>query len=296
MSETTANLQRKLGTAGDLYAVVHTMKAMAASSIGQYRHAVAALDTYYRTVQLGLALCLRQDQAQRGAPGAHDAPPLPSSIDAVVFGSDLGMVGQFNDSMYQYVMATLAPMAGEKTVWPVGERIGTLFADGGVARARRFTLPVSTLAIAPLVGKILLALDARPGGILGSQVYVFHHRQVAGGSFEPASERLLPLDAAWMAALAALPWPGRQLPQLVGDVPVTLAAFINEYLFVSLFRACAESQASENASRLIAMQRAETNIDQLHDELQRRFHRLRQSGIDEELFDLVAGFEAMPPS
>ncbi len=180
-------------------------------------------------------------------------------------------------------------------MWPVGERIATLFADSGLARARQFTLPVSALAIAPWVGTILLALDGKPGAGHPSQVYVFHHRPVEGGSFAPASERLLPLDAAWMAELAALPWPGRPLPQLVGDVASTLAAFIDEYLFVSLFRACAESQASENASRLVAMQRAETSIDQLHDELQRRFHRLRQSGIDEELFDLVAGFEAMPP-
>jgi F-type H+-transporting ATPase subunit gamma len=68
---------------------------------------------------------------------------------------------------------------------------------------------------------------------------------------------------------------------------------VREYLFVSLFRACAESLASENASRLAAMQRAENNIDELLEDLNRTFHRLRQSGIDEELFDVVSGFEAM---
>jgi len=66
-----------------------------------------------------------------------------------------------------------------------------------------------------------------------------------------------------------------------------------EYLYVSLFRACAESLASENASRLAAMQRAEKNIDELLVDLNRTFHRLRQSGIDEELFDVVSGFEAL---
>ena len=73
----------------------------------------------------------------------------------------------------------------------------------------------------------------------------------------------------------------------------TLLAFVREYLFVSLFRACAESLASENASRLAAMQRAEQNIDELLEDLNRTFHRLRQSGIDEELFDVVSGFEAL---
>jgi F-type H+-transporting ATPase subunit gamma len=73
----------------------------------------------------------------------------------------------------------------------------------------------------------------------------------------------------------------------------TLGALIREYLFISLFRACAESLASENASRLAAMQRAEKNIDELLEDLNRTFHRLRQSGIDEELFDVISGFEAL---
>jgi F-type H+-transporting ATPase subunit gamma len=60
-----------------------------------------------------------------------------------------------------------------------------------------------------------------------------------------------------------------------------------------LFRACAESLASENASRLAAMQRADQNIDELLEDLNGTFHSLRQSGIDEELFDVIAGFEAL---
>lgn len=66
-----------------------------------------------------------------------------------------------------------------------------------------------------------------------------------------------------------------------------------QYLFVALFRACAESLASENASRTPAMERADRNIDKLLQSLQGSFHRRRQSGIDEELFDVVSGFEAL---
>jgi F-type H+-transporting ATPase subunit gamma len=79
----------------------------------------------------------------------------------------------------------------------------------------------------------------------------------------------------------------------MGGGTATLRALIREYLFVSLFRACAESLASENASRLAAMQRADKNIDELVEDLNRTFHRLRQSGIDEELFDVISGFEAL---
>ena len=42
MSETTASLRRKINEAGDLQSVVRTMKAVAASNIGQYEKSVPA--------------------------------------------------------------------------------------------------------------------------------------------------------------------------------------------------------------------------------------------------------------
>jgi F-type H+-transporting ATPase subunit gamma len=51
--------------------------------------------------------------------------------------------------------------------------------------------------------------------------------------------------------------------------------------------------ASENASRLAAMQRADKNIDELLVDLNGSCHRLCQSSIDEELFDVVSGFDAL---
>ena len=60
MSGTMESLRRKIDGAGDLEGVVRSMKALAASSIGQYEKAVQSLDDYYRTVELGLVACLRQ--------------------------------------------------------------------------------------------------------------------------------------------------------------------------------------------------------------------------------------------
>jgi F-type H+-transporting ATPase subunit gamma len=51
--------------------------------------------------------------------------------------------------------------------------------------------------------------------------------------------------------------------------------------------------ASENASRLAAMERADKNIDELLENFHGVYHRLRQSGIDEELFDVISGYEAL---
>ena len=294
MSDTTASLSRKIGTAGDLQSVVRTMKAVAASSIGQYESAVRALDDYYRTVQLGLGACLRE--IERPAPSPAPAPAArreTGPIAAVVFGSDQGLVGQFNDLMADFVVKTLNDLPGEKTVWTVGERIRSRLLETDLDLSQSFILPGSIGAITPLVGQILIGIEALREKTEATRVIVFHNSPHAGAIYSPTCQRLLPLDEVWRRKLTAMAWPTQILPEVVDDAAATLLAFVREYLFVSLFRACAESLASENASRLAAMQRAEKNIDELLEDLNRSFHRLRQSGIDEELFDVISGFEAL---
>jgi F-type H+-transporting ATPase subunit gamma len=154
-------------------------------------------------------------------------------------------------------------------------------------------VPNSVKAITPLVGQIQIESETRRAKGEYARVYVFHNRPQSGALYEPVSQRLLPLDAQWQLGLAQVRWPAGNLPEVMGGGTTTLRALIREYLFISLFRACAESLASENASRLAAMQRAEKNIDELLEDLNRTFHRVRQSGIDEELFDVVSGFEAL---
>ncbi len=90
-----------------------------------------------------------------------------------------------------------------------------------------------------------------------------------------------------------IPWPTPSPPEVLARGEATLLSLIREYLFVAIFRACAGSLASENASRLAAMQRAERNIGDLVEELTRAFNQTRQNSIDEELFDLLGGFEAL---
>ena len=114
-----------------------------------------------------------------------------------------------------------------------------------------------------------------------------------GAIYAPVTEPLLPLDAAWRRSVTQRRWPTHNLPEVLGASAATLAALIGEHLFVCLFHACAASLASENASRLAAMQRAEKNIDELLCTMNATFHRQRQNSIDEELFDVVSGFEAL---
>ena len=292
MSDTTASLRRKIAGAGDLQSVVRTMKAVAASSIGQYEKSVSALADYYRTVELGLGACFRESGP---APmiAERKSQTVAGAIGAVVFGSDQGLVGQFNDVVADYAVKTLAALPAKPEVWAVGERVQARLADAGLPMMGLFAVPNSVKAITPLVGQILVESEARHSRGKVTELHLFYNRPTSAAVYAPVSQRLLPLDENWRRKLAELPWPTGTLPEVMGGGTETLRALIREYLFVSLFRACAESLASENASRLAAMQRADKNIDELLGDLNGTFHRLRQSGIDEELFDVISGFEAL---
>ena len=292
MSGTIESLTRKISGAADLEAVVRSMKALAASSIGQYQKAVRSLDEYASTVELALTACLRQsgpgyNKAKTGAKKQH-------GIGAIVFGSDQGLVGRFNEEVVDYAVNTLKGLPGTITkIWPLGERIHALLTDAGQPTAGILPVPVSVNAIAGLVGQILIDVEAtlERGDVV--EVYLFHNRPKSESVYEPIGKRLLPLDLAWQKKLAAAPWPSKLPPEVIQGTMSPLRAFIREYLFVLLFQACAESLASENASRLAAMQRAEKNIDGILEDLNLKLHRIRQESIDEELFDVIAGYEAL---
>ncbi len=292
MSDSPSSLRRKIGSAQDLQSVVRTMKALAASSIGQYQSSVHALGDYWSAVELGLGACFRE--ATLAAPRVpHKREPEAKAIGAVVFGSDQGLVGQFNEVVADHAIKTLAGMHGKPQVWAVGERVHARLADAGLTMAGLFPVPTSVDAIAPLIDQIQIASEAQRAKGTYARVYVFHNRPKSAALYEPTNQRLLPLDAEWQRGLTKVVWPTRNPPQIMGSGTETMRALIREYLFISLFRACAESLASENACRLAAMERADKNIDALLEHLHGTFHRLRQQSIDEELFDVVSGYAAL---
>jgi F-type H+-transporting ATPase subunit gamma len=292
MSDTTESLRRKIGSAGDLQSVVRTMKALAASTIGQYERSVRALSDYYRTVELGLGACFREYEPAEGVVD-RKAPSRAVATSAIVFGSDQGLVGQFNDIVADHAIKTLAALPGKCRVWAVGERVHARLADRGLPPVGLFTVPNSVQAITPLVGQIQIECEVHRDKDENSALWVFHNRPMSKTMYEPVGQRLLPLDAQWQRSLTQIRWPTAHLPEVFGSGIATLRALVREYLFISLFQACAESLAGENASRLAAMERAEKNINDLLEELHQTFHQLRQSGIDEELFDVISGFRAL---
>ena len=168
-----------------------------------------------------------------------------------------------------------------------------LVTQAGLPSPTYLAVPHSIDGILPLVDQILIGIETARQKSHVNEIYVYHNQPLASAGYRPVSKRLLPLDAIWQRELTALRWVTPTIPEVISGTRASLQAFVREYLFVLLYQACAESLASENASRLAAMQRAEKNIKEIPEDLNRIFHRIRQEAIDEELFDVVSGFEAL---
>lgn len=286
MSDTLESLRRKLDSATKLGSVVRAMKALAASSIGQYEAALRALGDYEKSVEIGLRTCIPDVEISRS--------PLPGSIGAIVFGSDQGLVGRFNETIAQFALGQLAAMPGGKRISGVGDRVCEQVEAAGFTLVQRYTLPGSVEGISALVERLLLESEASHSKGECASVFIFNNRPQSMALYAPVSLRLLPLDAEAAAGPPETPrQPAARFREVLGAHDATRSALVREYLFICLYKACAESLASENGGRLVAMQSAQKNIEALSAATSQSYYRLRQSSIDADLFDVMTGFNTL---
>ncbi len=290
--QTSEALKRRIQSAQDLLGVVKTMKALAAVSIRQYQKAVESLGDYNRTVEMGLQIALRE---RRGG-GAASEKAKVGRIGAIVFGSDQGLCGQLNNIIVAHAneeMDRIGVKKEHRIVIAVGMRAADIMEDTGQRILEVLTNPGSTSGITPMVQDITVLLENWRFRRQIEHMYLFFNHYVSGATYRPKTVRLLPVDREWLKNLEMKKWPSKTLPMFTMDWEALFRSLIREYLFVSLYRAFAESLASENASRLAAMQSAEKNIEERLEDLFLQYHRQRQMTITEELLDIVAGFEAL---
>jgi F-type H+-transporting ATPase subunit gamma len=165
--------------------------------------------------------------------------------------------------------------------------------DSPLTPSEVLSTPSSTGGITPLVQDLLVRIERWNTDKRIDSVTVFHCEHESRSGYHPRHFRLLPLDKQWLARIRETEWPTKMAPTFTMPADQLFSALVRQYLFMSLYRACAESMASENASRLAAMRGAEKNIGDRIDDLTGHFHQLRQMTITEELLDIASGFEAL---
>ncbi|AOY88084.1 F0F1 ATP synthase subunit gamma [Marinobacter salinus] len=293
--ESLEQLHKQLDSLDQLRSIVKTMKALSAANIHQFEQAVEALGGYYRTVELGLHVVLK-DMKPSGF--EHGPASRPRRLGAVVFGSDHGLCGRFNEEIAEHAIMRMDSTAAEKEdrrLLAVGARVAGSLENAGLHVEEDFLTPGSAVQITATVQQILLKIDQWQEEAGAHYIFLFYNRHSRQRSYQPTGVQLLPMNLRRFHRLEEEPWPSRSLPTFTMERQALFHRLLDQYLFVSVFRACAESQASEHASRLSAMQSAERNLDERIGDVTMSYRRARQTVITSELLDLVSGFEALEP-
>ncbi|MBE9502576.1 MAG: F0F1 ATP synthase subunit gamma [Proteobacteria bacterium] len=290
--KTIESLRKNIKSAEDLRAIVKTMKTLAAVNIRHYEKAVESVSNYYRTIELGLQVVLQRGPAQL-RPLSKDKG---KGVCAVIFGSDQGLCGGFNDHIVSHafeVMYEREAIREQKLVVCVGSRAAVLLDKEGHPAHELYPVPGSLAGVTPLIQEIVLKIEGwqREGRI--DTVLLFHNKPVSSVAYEPHTVHLLPLADEWFESIAGKKWPTRMLPTFTMDRAKLFSSLIFQYGFVSLYRAFVESIASENTARLTSMQSAEKNIEERLEEIYTQYRQQRQDSITAELLDIVSGFEAL---
>ena len=213
--ETLESFRRRITVATEMQAVVRTMKTLAAVNIRQYEAAVASLADFNRTLRLGFQILFRDHTAE------IRSPKRANEFAAIVFGSDQGMCGQFNEQIADYTLDYIRSRSGSFSDWSVlalGARIHSRLSDAQLPIDSTADLPGSLSGITPLVQQLLPDLERWQTERNFARVYVFYNRRLSPSTFAPRHFRLLPPDLKTLARArpggirqsACLPSTGRQ--------------------------------------------------------------------------------------
>lgn len=289
--ELLETLKRKINSAEELYSLVKTMKALAAVSIREHEQAVESLKEYHKTIEMGFQILLQNRKEEE----LFEIGSIERKrMCAIIFGSERGMCGQFNEKISAYyidIMNDLNIEPQNRIVFALGDRIITRLEEAGQAIEQRFSLFESNINFT--LQEVLINIEELRMKKEIDQIVLFYNRPATGTSFHSNMVYLLPFDPEWIRSLSMKKWPSRNMPIFTMDWESLFTSLTRQYLFFSLYRAFVESIASENTSRLASMQVAEKNIEERLRDLNAGFNLQRQTSITSELLDIMTGFEAL---
>lgn len=271
-----------------IHDIVSAMRAIAAGRIQGAQRALAGAVAYQEVVLRALRAA-SADLGPRLLPEANGNPPL-----VVVMTSEQPLCGAFNSDVVALAQRRLRELreAGPVHLVVVGERgrphlLGRGGDPGRGGSEHAEPAATSVQGLRDLVKRVAALVDRRlAAGELGS-LHIIYSRYRSVSEQEPTEERVLPIDLGRLpGAVEKGTAPAEHYRYLA--TPALVAGLVSEYAFVSLYRIAAEGFASEQASRLLAMDGATRNTEEMLGALLSLERRERQGEVTRQMLELIA--------
>lgn len=278
-------LKKSIDSAGNLKSIVGTMKAHASSNINQFQNAARASGEYRRVLDMSLYVVLSAEEEIMPMEELEKGDTIH-----LVFGSDHGLAGRFNERIIDYALQNI-PKAEDHKLIAIGQQtLQRLRFDFDIIDS--FNVPQTTDSIASMVMNLLVRINELREEAHVKKIILYYNKPRDNYAFEEETENLFPIDLSKLIK-DSIDWESKSIPTYFSDKQDLLSNLIRQYIFITLYRTFCYSLASENASRLSSMQSAEKNIEERLEELNYEYRRERQNSITEEINDVISGFKAI---
>ena len=292
---TLKSLKLRIASVKSTQKITKAMKMVAAAKLRRAQEAAEAGRPYASRIEAVVA-----SLGARITPGPQTSKMLTGSGKEetyllVVCTSDRGLAGAFNANIVKAArQRAQALIAAGKTVkfYLVGKKGGAVIRrlfPGTIIASTEFA-GVKQIAFehaAPIADDIAARYEAGEFDV----AYMYYAKFQSALVQEPTEQQILPVpvQAGGGEAAAGVSAAVEYEPDEEG----ILADLLPRNLSVQLFRALLENAASEQGSRMTAMDNATRNAGDMINRLSIQYNRQRQAAITTELVEIISGAEAL---
>jgi F-type H+-transporting ATPase subunit gamma len=214
-------------------------------------------------------------------------------LHLVIIAADKGLCGAFNVNILRRASQIIRAQQDKREikVTVVGRKARDFFKNFGVNFAAQHVLVFQNLqyAFADVLSKELI--ESFVSGQADEVILLYTHF-VSTMTLKVQEERLMPFNVAVAET-------GNEGPKNYGEYEFEpareqiLEALLPRAVSMQVWKALLESQASEFAARMTAMDSATRNSKEMISSLTLKANRIRQAAITKEIAELVGGAEAL---
>ena len=292
---TLKSLKLRIASVKSTQKITKAMKMVAAAKLRRAQEAAEAGRPYASRIEAVVA-----SLGARVTPGPQTSKMLTGSGKEetyllVVCTSDRGLAGAFNANIVKAARLRAQELiAAGKTVkfYLVGKKGGAVIRrlfPGTIIASTEFAgvKQIGFENAAPIADDITARYEAGEFDV----AYLYYAKFQSALVQEPTEQQILPVPVTTGGGEAAAGVSAAV--EYEPDEEGILADLLPRNLSVQLFRALLENAASEQGSRMTAMDNATRNAGDMINRLSIQYNRQRQAAITTELVEIISGAEAL---
>lgn len=287
-------IKNRIGSVKSTKKITSAMKMIASSKLHKAQNAISNFLPYQQKLDVILTNLLSSDTS-------YESPFIQKRetkrVAIVGFASNSSLCGAYNSNVIKEFNTVYAKKkeeigAGNILVYPIGKKLADALKKQGIAAQgdyRDMADKPTFLAVQDLAKELIKKyID----GKIDEVILIYHHF-ISTGSQKLKKTQFLPFD------LESAKPEGQQDENMFADYILEpskeeiLDSLIPTVLYSRLYAALLDANASEHAARMIAMQIASDNADELVQDLTIQYNKSRQQAVTNELLDIIGGASAL---